>query len=183
MKSDADLQVVVASNNPVKLESARLGFVQVFPERFVHVTGVGVESGVSDQPMSDADTLTGACTRANNARSAQPQANFWVGIEGGIEEIGGTLQAFAWVVVQSSEKRGRGRTGTFVLPDEVSALVRQGMELGYADDVVFKRDNSKQKNGSVGILTGDLIDRVTFYVPAVVLALIPFMNPELTFST
>ena len=183
MSMNPDLHIVVASTNPVKLESARQGFAQVFSGRAVYVTGIGVESGVRDQPMTDADTLTGAYNRADNARTAQPQADFWVGIEGGIEEVAGALQAFAWVVVQTSEKRGRGRTGTFVLPDEVSDLVHQGMELGHADDVVFKRDNSKQKNGSVGILTGDLIDRVTFYVPAVVLALIPFMNPKLTFST
>jgi inosine/xanthosine triphosphatase len=176
------LYVVVASTNPVKLESARQGFAQVFSERTVNVTGVEVDSGVSDQPMNDMETLAGARNRAANACIAQPQAHFWVGIEGGVEEVAGTLQAFAWVVVESRDRRGRGRTGTFVLPDEVSILVHQGMELGHADDVVFKRDNSKQQNGSVGILTGDLIDRVTFYVPAVVLALIPFMNPDLTFS-
>ena len=183
MSMNTDLHVVVASTKPVKLESARQGFALVFSPRTVYVTGVGVESGVSDQPMTDADTLTGARNRADNAQIAQPQADFWVGIEGGIEEVAGALQAFAWVVVQSTDKGGRGRTGSFVLPDEVSVLVHQGMELGHADDVVFQRDNSKQKDGSVGILTDDLIDRVAFYVPAVVLALIPFMNPELTFST
>lgn len=177
------MKVVVASTNPVKIEAARQGFVQVFPGKNVSVSGISVESGVSDQPLTDAETLTGAGNRAINARREQPHADFWVGIEGGIEEVAGSLQAFAWVVVQSTNKRGRGRTGTFVLPDEVSALVRRGIELGHADDVVFKRDNSKQKNGSVGILTGDLIDRVAFYAPAVVLALIPFMNPELTFSS
>ncbi|MGK0308683.1 MAG: non-canonical (house-cleaning) NTP pyrophosphatase, partial [Urechidicola sp.] len=39
--------------------------------------------------------------------------------------------------------------------------------------------NSKQKNGAVGILTGNLIDRTQFYVEAMVLALIPFLNKEI----
>jgi non-canonical (house-cleaning) NTP pyrophosphatase len=57
--------------------------------------------------------------------------------------------------------------------------VRQGMELGDADDAVFGRSNSKQANGAVGILTGNVIDRAELYEQAVVLALIPFKNPEL----
>jgi len=53
------------------------------------------------------------------------------------------------------------------------------MELGEADDRVFERSNSKQTNGAIGLLTGNVIDRTTLYAPAVVFALIPFKNPEL----
>jgi len=53
------------------------------------------------------------------------------------------------------------------------------MELGHADDMVFKRDNSKQKNGAVGILTHDLIDRASYYEQALILALIPFINKDI----
>ncbi len=45
--------------------------------------------------------------------------------------------------------------------------------------MVFGRTNSKQGNGAVGLLTGDVIDRAAYYVHAVILALIPFRNPEL----
>lgn len=175
------IRIIVASENPVKIESARQGFAQVFADTELDVTGIAVPSGVSDQPMSDAETLRGADNRAHNARQAQPEADYWVGIEGGVEALDGALQAFAWIVVLGDGRIGRGRTGTFILPDEIAALIHQGVELGHADDAVFGRSNSKQKNGSVGILTGDRIDRVAFYVPAVVLALIPFMNPHLSF--
>ena len=60
--------------------------------------------------------------------------------------------------------------------------MRQGIELGHADDQVFGRSNSKQQNGSVGLLTGDVVDRTAYYVQAVILALIPFKNPTLTFT-
>ena len=176
------LQIVVASQNPVKIEATRQGFAKVFPAMSLDVSGCDVPSGVSEQPMGNVETMNGARNRADNAQKAHPDADYWVGIEGGVEELEGSLQAFAWVVVQSAEKRGRGKTGTFVLPDEVVQLMQQGMELGHADDVVFGRSNSKQENGSVGILTGDVINRMTFYAPAVVLALIPFIHPELTFK-
>jgi non-canonical (house-cleaning) NTP pyrophosphatase len=53
------------------------------------------------------------------------------------------------------------------------------MELGDADDVIFSRRNSKQKNGAVGILTKDLIDREKYYTHAIIMALIPFNNMDL----
>lgn len=174
--------LVVASTNPVKIQAALEGFRRMFPADEFTARGVAVPSGVSDQPMTDAETLQGARNRAANARRADPEADYWVGIEGGVED-GAALQAFAWVVVMDGTSTGKSRTATFDLPEEVSALVRQGVELGHADDQVFSRANSKQQNGSVGLLTGDVVDRTAYYVQAVILALIPFRNPDLTFGS
>lgn len=178
--------LVVASTNPVKIQAALEGFRRMFPPNpfganEFSARGVAVPSDVTDQPMTDAETLQGALNRAANARRADPDADYWVGIEGGVED-GSALQAFAWIVVTDGKQTGKSRTATFDLPEEVSALVRQGIELGHADDQVFGRANSKRTNGSVGLLTGDVIDRTAYYVHAVILALIPFRNPDLTFT-
>jgi len=45
--------------------------------------------------------------------------------------------------------------------------------------MVFKRENSKQKDGTVGMLTHGIIDRIQYYKPAVILALMPFMKIDL----
>ena len=74
---------------------------------------------------------------------------------------------------------GKGRSGTFFLPPKIAELIRQGKELGEADDIVFERTNSKQENGAVGILTDGVVDRTKYYTEAVVLALIPFKNERL----
>ena len=58
-------------------------------------------------------------------------------------------------------------------------LVKEGMELGKADDLVFNKDNSKQQGGSVGILTQGVVDRNEYYRQAIILALIPFLNENL----
>jgi len=171
-------KVIIASRNPVKIQCVSQAFAKAFPEVTWEFEGVAVPSGVSDQPMTDQETLTGAQNRARNAEQAQPDAAYWVGVEGGIATTDEGMEAFAWVVVMSRERQGKARTASFSLPPEVVKLIMQGVELGHADDMVFKRENSKQKNGAVGILTHDLIDRVSYYEPAVVLALIPFMNPE-----
>jgi putative aldouronate transport system permease protein len=62
----------------------------------------------------------------------------------------------------------------------MGGLVRAGLELGHADDRVFGRDNSKQANGAIGILTDDVVDREAYYVHAVIMALVPFKNPALS---
>jgi len=174
------MKIVVASTNPVKIEATRVGFAQVFDES-LEMIGLSTPSGVSDQPMTDDETHLGAKNRAYRARELHPDADFWVGLEGGIEEHRGSLHVFAWIVILNHERGGHARTATFVLPDEVAELVRKGMELGDADDVIFGRSNSKQQNGSVGLLTDDRITRGSYYSPAVVLALIPFINPNLSF--
>jgi inosine/xanthosine triphosphatase len=177
--------VIVASNNPVKIHAARQGFARMFPAETFAFETCSVPSGVSDQPLTSRETLQGALNRAANARARLPQADYWVGIEGGVEDSpvealsNGELCAFAWVVVLSVAQTGKGRTGMFFLPPHVADLVRSGKELGEADDIVFGQTNSKQANGAVGLLTGDVIDRAGFYTPAVILALIPFKNPDL----
>lgn len=175
-------RIVVASTNPVKINAALRGFTRMFADVEFSVWGVSVPSGVSDQPMSDAETRQGALNRAQAARVAAANGDVWVGIEGGIDTARGVMEAFAWIAITDGVRTGLSRTASFILPDETAALINQGLELGDADDRLFGRSNSKQQNGSVGILTGDVIDRMAFYEQAVVLALIPFKNPALTFS-
>ena len=171
--------IIVASTNPVKLNAAVQGFCAMFPEEEFRALPAKAVPSISVQPMSDAETLQGANERARMVRDQIPEADYWVGIEGGAEERDGEIGVFAWVVVLDRERQSKGRSGEFFLPEKVAALVREGVELGEADDRVFGRSNSKQKNGAVGLLTGDAVDRAGLYVPAVIFALIPFKNPEM----
>src|SRR3989344_2451994 len=173
-------KIVVASKNPVKINATLNGFRKMFPEETFEAEGVSVPSEVSAQPKNDSEIFQGAWNRANNASEAIPGADFWVGIEGGIEEKNGEMEAFAWIIIKGKDgKFGKGRTGTFFLPPKVAELIREGKELGEADDIVFQRKNSKQENGAVGILTGNVLDRTKYYAEAVIMALIPFRNEKL----
>lgn len=172
-------KVIVASQNPVKIQSAKNAFKKVFPSETFAFEGVEVASGVPDQPMGEEETLLGATSRAQNAQTHE--ADFWVGIEGGVADKEGQLEAFAWMVILTKDHKSIGRTGSFFLPHKLSELVHQGIELGEADDKVFGQSNSKKKQGSVGLLTHGILDRTGYYEQALVLALIPFMNEEYYF--
>lgn len=64
-----------------------------------------------------------------------------------------------------------------MLPPAVSRLMQDsGMELGDADDQIFGRSNSKQEDGTVGILTAGLIDRASYYHHALVLGFVPLLS-------
>ena len=174
-------KITVASLNPVKIRAAQSAFQQIFPQQTFHVRGISVPSGVPDQPLSAQETMTGARNRAENARTAEPESDYWVGIEGGIEDSPLGMTCFARVHVIGGDGRiGLGQTAVFYLPREVAELVRAGLELGHADDQVFGRDNSKQANGAIGLLTDDVVDRQAYYKHAMIMALVPFKNPALT---
>jgi inosine/xanthosine triphosphatase len=174
--------ILVASTNPVKINAARSGFQRMFPDATFTASGIAVPSGVSDQPMTSVETLHGAFNRARSAQQSGQSADYYVGIEGGCEDVDGDLLCFAWAVVIGKMRSGKGQTATFVLPQEVAQLVRQGVELGEADDRVFGRSNSKHGSGAIGLLSGDVVDRFEYYVHAMIMALVPFKNPHLTFE-
>lgn len=174
------MKIVIASKNPVKINATLKGFKSVFNEEGFEIEGVSVSSDVADQPMSEAETMTGALNRVNNAKLAIPVADYWVGIEGGVANLNNEMITFAWVYVLNEKGLlGKGRSASFFLPQKVVSLIKQGKELGDADDIVFGKSNSKQQNGAVGLLTKDNITRESLYVPDVVMALIPFINETL----
>ncbi len=172
-------KVIIASQNPVKINAVKAAFKMVFPSDRFEFKGVSVSSGVKDQPDSSRETKTGAMNRANNAKEEYKDACLWVGVEGGIEKIGDDMESFAWVYIISDNLSGKARTGTFFLPRKIAKLIDAGEEFGEAVDSLFGLVNSKQENGAVGILTGNLMDRTSYYRDAVILALIPFKNTDI----
>ena len=178
----SEMRIIVGSQNPVKLEAVSIAFASFFPEVSFEVEPISAPSGVSAQPLSDAETLTGATNRAMAAQKLEPDTDFWVGIEGGLHPSPGEVDAylsFSWVVVLGRNQIGRGRSASYELPKAICDLIRQGLELGDADDLIFGVSGSKRGSGGVGLLTEGRITRSQFYAEAVKLALIPFVNPEL----
>lgn len=172
--------VVVGSTNPVKVTTAKEAFAAVFPETPLTFISFAAPSGVADQPFGSDETKQGAYNRARASQTAYGEADFFVGLEGGLEVDGDAYWAFAWMCVLGKDgTTGFGRTGSFLLPPGLCALVRAGHELGSASDEFFNEHNSKQKGGTIDLLTNGLIDRKAFYNDALIFALIPFMRGDI----
>ena len=171
------MKVVVASQNPVKLNAVREAFASQFPKEQLEFVPTAAQSGVSDQPKSDDETRLGARNRAANASSAMPEAEFWVGLEGGPQTVAQQLMAFAWMSIRGPTGQiGEARSVTLPLPPAVKQLVDSGLELGDANDKVFGTVNSKQQGGAYGLLTNGRYTRESVYCQTLIIALIPFVN-------
>ncbi|ARJ41228.1 inosine/xanthosine triphosphatase [Pantoea alhagi] len=164
--------VVAATTNPAKISAISQAFHDVFGEGSCHIEGVAVDSGVAAQPLTNAETRTGARQRVMNARKVRPEADFWVAIEAGIEGN----DAFAWMVVEDHKQRGESRSASFTLPAPVMAGIHAGHELGEEMARLTGIDNIKHKGGAIGVFTQGLLTRSSVYHQALILALCPFHN-------
>ncbi len=173
-------KIIVASKNPVKISATKEGFERMFKDINFNIEGLNVPSGVSDQPMGSEETYKGALNRAKAAQREMPEADYWVGLEGGnIRHSESDMETMAWIVVLGRHKMGKARTAGFYLAKRTIQLIDQGLELGHADEILFNLKNTKQNMGSSGLLTEGALSRHDFYVQAVILALIPFLKTDL----
>lgn len=167
-------KVIVASLNPAKINAVKSAFQATFSQQEFEFIGVSVASEVADQPMSNNETHRGALNRVKNAKVECQSADYYVGLEAGIEES----VTFAWMVIESQTHRGESRSASLMLPPVVIEKLRYANELGDVMDDVFGTDNIKQKGGAISLLTQDQLTRSSVYHQALILALIPFTNPE-----
>ena len=172
-------KVIVCSKNPVKFRAVKKAFQRMFPNEHFSFKTHDSNSDVPKQPIGDDETYKGANNRINHSKEIYPDFDFYAAIEGGIDDNGQEMSAYAWVAIESNNRLGKAKTATYYLPNKIANLIREGHELGKADDIVFNQTNSKQKEGSVGLLTDNAITRTSYYIPAVILALIPFKKQDL----
>ncbi|MEL0551139.1 MULTISPECIES: inosine/xanthosine triphosphatase [Enterobacteriaceae] len=164
--------VVSATTNPAKIRAIQQAFNEIFGEGSCHIESVSVESGVPEQPLGNEETRAGARNRVANARTAQPNADYWVAIEAGIDD-GST---FSWVVIEDRHQRGEARSATLPLPAVILEKVRAGEALGPVMSQQTGIDEIGRKEGAIGVFTAGKLTRSSVYHQAVVLALSPFHN-------
>jgi inosine/xanthosine triphosphatase len=182
------MKIIVASSNPVKINAVKAAYAAMFPDAIFTVEGSSMDGFIStlpSQPIGDEVTCQCAIERVQSLKQRHPNADMWVGIEGGVEYRDSPktqMDCFAWIVFENAKGHiGDARTATFSLPKAVSDLVDQGIELGHANDRVFNMQNSKQGIGMTGTITHGVMDRTEYYVHAAILALVPFKNETLYF--
>lgn len=164
--------VIAATTNPAKIRAILHAFQQIFGEGACHIDSVAVDSGVPEQPLGNEQTRAGARNRVANARLAQPEADFWVAIEAGIDDD----STFSWVVIETREQRGEARSATLPLPEVILEKVRAGEALGPAMSRYTGIDEIGRKEGAIGVFTAGKLTRASVYHQAVILALSPFHN-------
>ncbi len=173
------MKIAIASKNPVKVEAFQRAFQLTFPEEGLETCSLAASSGVNDQPFGESETLEGALNRLSEVKKLAPGQDYYCSIEGGLIRDKEELYVFAWLVVENKKGlQSRSQAARFKLPENLASLVKAGKELGEADDIVYGRTNSKQGDGTVGVLTNQLITRTDYYEHPAILALSGFIKPQ-----
>ena len=128
-------------------------------------------------PTSDDEAILGAINRAKSALN-KGKADIGIGLEGHIKDTKYGMFLSNWVASVSRETQCIGSSGTLLLPETIADQVRKGKELGPVMDKFVGVENTKQKQGAVGILTKGLIPRTKMFERAVLFSLAKFYNPE-----
>ena len=150
------------------------------------VVGAEVPSGVSHTPISRADLMTGARSRAEAlaklARDRSEPWKYFVGLEGGldvVEENGARLVFLqSWAYVSDGNSRGAyGQSGAVEMPAALTAeVIECGTELSVAIDTYAGGQGIRDAQGAWGVLTKNLITRQEAFRVAVISAFAPFFN-------
>lgn len=177
-------KILVGSKNPVKLEAVKEAFLKYFKK--VEVIGISVESHVPPQPVND-ETYLGAKSRALHLKEfndkEELKADFFVGIEGGIAEEFERWFAFGAMCIMDNEGRmGFGTSPHFELPKNIVDKLLEGIELGDVIDELTNTKNSKHQAGAIGFFTNDVMDRKELYIEGLIVAMVPFIHPNLYFG-
>lgn len=171
------LQVVVGSTNPVKINATLGAFRTLYPHLQIDCSGMPAPSGVAAQPMTEEETLQGARQRVQYCLH-QASADFYVALEGGVEQFAWGPATFAFVVISDGQQQAIGRSANLPLPQVAYQSLEAGEELGDVMDKLFNTSNIKQQGGAIGLLTHGHATRESVYTQTLLLAMAPFLHPN-----
>jgi inosine/xanthosine triphosphatase len=172
------IKIVVGSKNPVKINAAKSAICDILELPEVECVGLNAPSKVAEQPMTSEETQLGAVNRVKYCQQ-HSQADFYVAIEGGVDQFEYGPATFAFVVIANQKHMCIGRSCNLPLPPVIYQALQNGEELGHVMDRLFNTNNIKQKGGAIGLLTNGIATRESVYRQATLLAMAPFIHPDL----
>lgn len=180
------IKLCVGSTNPVKVNAAKQAFLSVFPDHQIDCVPMKAESGVAEQPMTEAETRLGAQNRAHycaahykNNEAEVSVIDYFVAMEGGVDLLDEGAVSFSYVVILSAQgELSTGRSANLPLPNKIYQRLQNNEELGPVIDDIFNTSNIRQKGGAIGVLTNHVATRESIYTQALILALAPVLHPD-----
>jgi inosine/xanthosine triphosphatase len=168
--------VIIGSTSPVKVNATKQAFETYFDK--VRVKGIKVPSKIKPFPTSDEETFQGALNRVN-AASEQIQAEYYVGLEGGLQNLKGYTLVKQIAVIKKGDQISVGLSSGYTAPE---SLIKQlDMTSDKSRNILDKYFGKKEilsKEGVIGVLTNEILNRTLISRDAVICALTRFINPQ-----
>ena len=174
--------IVVGSVNPNKVGAIMEIWDSFVGDTKVIIQGVKVPSDISEMPFSRDETITGARNRAANALKEIPDADFGVGIEGGLEyseQTGYILRAWCVIIRKSDHREFLGSSTGMWLPESLITYMKvNNVDLSRAIEIILGLSDIGKKDGIYGLFTGGKVTRKHAFIDALQMALWPLQYPE-----
>lgn len=133
-----------------------------------------VDSMITDQPLDEATTITGAKNRAINALKKIEDADAGMGLEGGLVEIDGFYYLVCVAaIVNKNGTYSLGVSSKLALPKYVSQGVMSGGQFG---ELIRKFQNDHLNNTELNEVIEKLLTRKMAFFEAISNAVLQFKN-------
>jgi inosine/xanthosine triphosphatase len=154
---EEEMEIRVGTKNPAKINAVKDVFTNV------EILGLDVSSHVSEQPLSDVETMQGAINRAKECARSK-KGVIGIGLEGGVMEIAGQYYLCNWGALVDQENHVYTASGARIpLPKEIAVELQRGKELGDIMDEYTEKQGIRKKEGAIGVLTNQQVDRMMMF--------------------
>jgi len=171
------MHIFVGSTNPVKINATTVAAAETWPK--IKVSGFEVMSGVSEQPITDQETKTGAINRAQAVlqiglkEAVDSKDILGVGLEGGVfvDDQNQTWTTVWAAVVDHKNNLYIANGARFPVPEIVAKQIEAGEEMGPIMASFFNGRSIKHQEGMIGVVTNNFVDRTEEYSAIIKMAL------------
>lgn len=174
----------VGTTNKAKLECVARAVERCLAGKRHSVVAAKFDSAVGAQPMSAEETQRGAEHRARQSLETVPEADFGVGLEGGVEKVGGRWFECGWmcVIERRTGRIGWGSSARFEMSSKImSKIVNEKKELADVIDELSGMTDVRSTLGAMGVLTAGHLARAEAYSHGLIFALAPFLSDPATY--
>ena len=176
------MKIIVGSKNPAKLDAVREIIAHYPILHGAEIDGVAAASGVSEQPITQEETVLGAMNRARAAWNEG--VRYSIGLESGLTPVPYTKSGymdFTACAIFDGETIHLGFSAAFEYPVAFTKRIfENGEDVNSASKALGFTSDPKigYAEGMVGILTKNRLNRKSQAGQAVTMALIHLENPE-----
>lgn len=181
-----NLIVALGSRNPAKVQGASKAFRRL--RRRVRVVGVELSGATVPQPFGLRETVKAALRRAELALERSPSAALGLGVEAGLVKCplipAGFMDQHVALILDRGGGVTVGGSSSFEYPSKVVVnTLGEGVEVGKVVEELSGIEGIGRKKGAIGFLSHGVVNRAQLVEQAVLMAMIPRINPELYAST
>jgi len=169
------MKISLGTTNNTKIDAVKKVFKKFYPHEMICVATVDVKSKQS-QPVGVDNIIRLAKRRARICAQMIPDADYHIGIEGGIVRMKQGIFAQTWIAVLKNKRISIAAGPMLPIPAKIRKTIEKNKSLGSAIESLSQKKNIHYEGGASGYFTHGLYKRIDDIYAALMYALTPFIN-------